>query len=123
MPVLIQQLRTVSLVTFCQPILAKLIRMFEQNFFIANRQKDSAELQFDNWLSTIYLPVKENLHEPIEEALKLIASRLPGALRRLQNAYRQQINGRARSSINNAPSEEDKFTQQMMTALPFSLTK
>ncbi|CAG8527681.1 679_t:CDS:2 [Paraglomus brasilianum] len=36
---------------------------------ILNRTKDSAELKFDNWLSIIYLPVKENINQPVDSAL------------------------------------------------------
>ena len=27
------------------------------------------KLEFDNWLSTMYLPVKENMNEPVDSAL------------------------------------------------------
>jgi hypothetical protein len=40
------------------------------NHFVINRLKDKAVLQFECWLKDAYIPVKEDLREPIDEALK-----------------------------------------------------
>ena len=40
------------------------------NHFVINRLKDKAVLQFECWLKDAYIPVKEDLREPIDEAVK-----------------------------------------------------